>query len=1071
VADAGLLARGAAFGRYEVVSLIGRGRSVDVYNGKIVGAAGFEKAVALKIPTQAAVGDSDRADAFVARAKRAFALSHANILGIIDLGRAELDSGSTLTYLVTELARGLSLHDLVARAQAARSLLPLGAVFRLGADIAKALDHAHRRPSPIAHGALAEGKVFITREGQLKLGDFALQDPGEGDGELAPEADLRQLAAMLGRLVASSSDALSETAASFIKELGRGSISDAALAHDSLLELSFAVSTEREGRSLARVFASGSKPRGVPEIALLREAELDAALTDGIAVPARLGRFVGRVDELSVIAVALSETLTTGAQRRSVIGPAGVGKTRLMREFSRRVPLESVRSAFVSCSPALAHVSLGGIAVAIRALASLPPAGRLDPSDVTRSLRTFGCESAEINSLAGILGVPIPSPELAERAPAHEALLSLVSGVSGCVPVLLVFDDAGELDPASDSLLSLLVESQRAREVPLLIAQLLRSEAASGREGEPPRPHQVAPLLSVDELGDDSVAQLLANGLGARVIPPELFELVASRAGGNPLFIETIVKELSDSALVEVRAGVAQLSASSTAGLAASLSDIARDKVSRLSPYEQRALATMTVIDGGADTPLLSAALGIAESEASALAASLEAQGVARRGPGGELFAATLYRDAALYFTDAASLRETHLRAARFLRAEDGASDRALRLVQAAEHFSAAEAMPEAALAFCEAARAFEKVGAADAAASLFARALPALGAADEAARSIEALTRLAERADLASIDIEEGIANALALSDTILDRDARVALRARLAVALARHRALELADVLLDQAEAISAPVLAGVVVTARLAVAAAADDPERARDALHLFATEVSAAGSPSIDVWLDAIDVALLAGDATRARSLLEVLPEADATVAQRARVLACYAWLALDGGDAIAAASMFDQAIAIAKLGGDADRASSSGDGPKLSLNRSRTRALLERAELELDAGETHATRAFSRLTEAIEWARTAGDRATLELALSELEALEKGPPARAAIELRAERARAEGRHYDSLRLSMVIARRLYGRDIPALEALAAQADAAGLGGLAKRARRAKEPATILTPPRV
>ncbi|MBL8743897.1 MAG: AAA family ATPase, partial [Myxococcales bacterium] len=580
--DPGSLAAGTELGRYTVLGFIGRGATFEAHAAKITGAQGFEKAVALKVPGAGVQADAALRDDFVRRAKRAFSLSHANILGAIDLGRAELADGRTITFLVTERARGTSLSDLHARAQAAGVTLPVAAVFRLAAEVAKALDHAHRRKEPIAHGALSERKLFLSAEGQLKVGDFGLSAEGE---HATPAADLAALAALVTRL---AGDALPESAAAILADLAHG---DAGSAHDRLLELSFALSSDREDRSLARLYAAAEKGRHAPETSLLAEAEIDAALSQSASALGGQGRFVGRAEELARIASALVATRQEGSRRGWLVGPSGAGKTRLLREMARRMPADAGRVVVVASTATLARVPFGAAVVATRALASLAASGRLDREDVTRSLRAFGCDDTEIAALATMMGVAV-DPD-ASRAPLHEALLTLVAGAG--VPVLLAIDDARSIDPGSAALLEAITTSERAKEIPLLVVLV-------GREAE-------EPLLSLAELDDDAVAQLLASRLGARVIPPELFELVSTRAGGNPLFIETIVKELTEAALVSVERGVAELSPSAVLPPATSLTEVAQAKLATLPPLEQRALALMTVSDGGASTDLLAAAL------------------------------------------------------------------------------------------------------------------------------------------------------------------------------------------------------------------------------------------------------------------------------------------------------------------------------------------------------------------------------------------------------------------------------------------------------------------------------
>jgi eukaryotic-like serine/threonine-protein kinase len=98
---------------------------------------------------------------FEREAKAISGLTHPNICTLYDVGH---ENGRD--YLVLELLDGESLAD-----RLARGALPLEQVVRIGAQIAEALEKAHR--SGIVHRDLKPGNVMLTRSG-AKLLDFGL---------------------------------------------------------------------------------------------------------------------------------------------------------------------------------------------------------------------------------------------------------------------------------------------------------------------------------------------------------------------------------------------------------------------------------------------------------------------------------------------------------------------------------------------------------------------------------------------------------------------------------------------------------------------------------------------------------------------------------------------------------------------------------------------------------------------------------------------------------------------------------------------------------------------------------
>jgi Tol biopolymer transport system component len=92
-------------------------------------------------------------------------LSHPNVCALYDVGR----EGET-DYLVMELLEGETVADKLLHGP-----MPLDQALSVGADVARALDAAHRRG--IVHRDLKPGNVMLTRAG-VKLLDFGLAKPG-----------------------------------------------------------------------------------------------------------------------------------------------------------------------------------------------------------------------------------------------------------------------------------------------------------------------------------------------------------------------------------------------------------------------------------------------------------------------------------------------------------------------------------------------------------------------------------------------------------------------------------------------------------------------------------------------------------------------------------------------------------------------------------------------------------------------------------------------------------------------------------------------------------------------------
>jgi eukaryotic-like serine/threonine-protein kinase len=149
---------GTRLGPYQVLSAIGAGGMGEVWRAKDTR---LDREVAIKILPAAFASNAQLRVRFEREAKAISSLNHPNICTLHDVGHEE-----GLDYLVMELIDGEPLDERLRRGP-----LPTEQLLRYGAQIATALDAAHRRG--VVHRDLKPGNVMITRSG-AKLLDFGL---------------------------------------------------------------------------------------------------------------------------------------------------------------------------------------------------------------------------------------------------------------------------------------------------------------------------------------------------------------------------------------------------------------------------------------------------------------------------------------------------------------------------------------------------------------------------------------------------------------------------------------------------------------------------------------------------------------------------------------------------------------------------------------------------------------------------------------------------------------------------------------------------------------------------------
>jgi serine/threonine protein kinase/tetratricopeptide (TPR) repeat protein len=184
-----------AFGRYTLLEKIGQGGMAEVFRAKSFGVEGFEKVLVIKRILPQLAREPRFVEMFVREAKLAVRLSHANVVQVFDLGRV----GDAL-FIAMEYVHGLDLATLLGWARRRGTQLAVSTAAYVAAEVAKGLDHAHRRrdeqlrPLGIVHRDVSPQNVLLSYEGEVKVTDFGIakaKDTLGAEEDDAPRADGR----------------------------------------------------------------------------------------------------------------------------------------------------------------------------------------------------------------------------------------------------------------------------------------------------------------------------------------------------------------------------------------------------------------------------------------------------------------------------------------------------------------------------------------------------------------------------------------------------------------------------------------------------------------------------------------------------------------------------------------------------------------------------------------------------------------------------------------------------------------------------------------------------------------
>lgn len=169
-----MLAAGTQIGRYEVTRKLAEGGMAEIFLARAVGPEGFSKDVVIKVVRSFLATDPQFVQMFIAEARLASRLNHANVVQIFDFGKHD-----DTYYLAMEYVRGASLWDLRQRCRQEGVPFPATLAAELGTQIARGLHYAHTlsdrgQKLGVVHRDVTPHNVLLSFDGAVKLTDFGI---------------------------------------------------------------------------------------------------------------------------------------------------------------------------------------------------------------------------------------------------------------------------------------------------------------------------------------------------------------------------------------------------------------------------------------------------------------------------------------------------------------------------------------------------------------------------------------------------------------------------------------------------------------------------------------------------------------------------------------------------------------------------------------------------------------------------------------------------------------------------------------------------------------------------------
>lgn len=354
-----------------------------------------------------------------------------------------------------------------------------------------------------------------------------------------------------------------------------------------------------------------------------------------------IGKFVGRREQLR----AVGESLAFANQGRTCVvaveGEAGAGKTRLLMETARRLEHAGHDVGFylATCTPQMRQVPLSAVQELLRVVLGIE---ELEAEEGVREkvdrLRQLGLSAPQRDSVARVLGLSVENRPSLGNGTLRSALVRIALKLAEDRLSVFGWDSAELMDDASRTELQQLVNTPMDTRVVVLVAHR-PTDDSTWKQAQNFRDVKVGPL------SESEITKLIRARLVRSEVPQTLVREVSIKSGGNPLYIEELLKAMREAGALEVRDGEVVYRAKGIE-LPRSLRGLVASRVGRLEAGE-RSILQLAVTLGTHFTPeLLARASEQDEAMVRAALGVLEERGTVRQvGPGEYTFAHALVRE------------------------------------------------------------------------------------------------------------------------------------------------------------------------------------------------------------------------------------------------------------------------------------------------------------------------------------------------------------------------------------------------------------------------------------------
>jgi tetratricopeptide (TPR) repeat protein len=619
-----------AGGRYQVQKFLGEGGKKKVY---LAHDTLLDRDVAFALIKTEKLDQASRQR--ISREAKAMGKlgDHPNIVGIFDMGE---ENGQP--YVVLPLMPGGDVEGLIEKTPERR--LPIERVIDLGKSVCRGLEYAHGKG--IIHRDLKPGNVWLSADGQARIGDFGLalavelsrltqegmmvgtyyyMPPEQAmGGEVTTKADLYSLGAMLYEMVTGRPPFTGDDTVAIIgQHINTPPVSPSWHRPDLPPPLAALIMWLLEKDPNKRPASASEVLKALEAIEAGKAEKVSSQEAEVLAENPLYRRvFVGREPELRLLQSAFDSAASGQGSLTMVVGEPGIGKTAITEQLATYAALRGGQALVGHCYeegslslPYLAFIE------AMRSYAS--------SRDVTELKKELGPGApdvgrivSEVRERLNLQPSPKENPE-EEKYRLMQAVTEFLGNIAVTQPLVIVLEDLHTADRGTLEMLGHVARNLGNKRLLLL---------GTYRDIEVDRTHPLSSSLAdlrrlpnfnrvlLRGLNADEVRRMLASIAGQEV-PWGLAEAVHRQTEGNPLFVQEVIRYLAEEGVFVRDKGRWQAKGDTPVEMRIpdGLRDVIGKRLSSLSESCNKVLATAAVIGRDFRLEVLQKVAGMTDEE------------------------------------------------------------------------------------------------------------------------------------------------------------------------------------------------------------------------------------------------------------------------------------------------------------------------------------------------------------------------------------------------------------------------------------------------------------------------